>query len=154
MMSWKSRPGQSTENKNPDVQNGLLRTDSDAEAPKIRNLLRRRSNLIKDRLMSKKAKEKLSRNFVKAYAYRLYTSAWVTPLITVAVLTLQNKYHLSTLKTAFIQGFVEFLVKPFTYAAFEWGSSHITLGYVNNGKDNPVKKDASVASAEERVSVI
>lgn len=83
-------------------------------------------------IFSKTPKEKTSRNFFKAYAYRIYTSAWVTPLITVATLSAKSHYNLTIAKTAFLQGGIEFVVKPFTYALFEWGAAHITLGYRNN----------------------
>jgi hypothetical protein len=114
-------------------QTGMLRTDTESAA-RPEGLLRIQSTAV-NKLVSGRAKEKLSRNFAKAYAYRIYTSAWVTPLITVAVLEMREKYHLSIAETALAQGVLEFVFKPFTYALFEWAASHIRLGYVEASKE-------------------
>ena len=61
-------------------------------------------------------------------------------MITYAVLELRSKYHISNGKTAFLQGGVEFIIKPFTYAFFEWAAAHVKSGYAN-GNGDPKEKE-------------
>lgn len=108
---------------------GLLRTEKKT-AFGMGGLLRRMES---KGIISKTPKEGRGRHFAKAYAYRLYTSAWVTPLITIGTLAIKDHYHLRNGQAALIQGGMELVVKPFTYALFEWGAAHIRWGYRANG---------------------
>lgn len=123
---------------------GMLRKE--AQVPSDNGTFRGFIRKLEEKgILSKTPKEGAGRNFIKAYGYRIYTSAWVTPIITVATLELKNRYHLNIPEAAFLQGGVEFIVKPFTYALFEWGAAHVKLGYRNNGNGTKVKGAAQTA---------
>ena len=108
--------------------------------PNTTSLLRR---LKPEEVFSKKPKESGRRHFVKAYAYRIYTSAWVTPVIAMTMLWLKDHYRFSNTKAAFLQGGIEFIVKPFTYALFEWGAAHVKFGYRANGMISEIQTKAA-----------
>jgi hypothetical protein len=121
-----------------DSAKGMLREGAHETSGRTRlgDLLRKSKSKVED-VFSKNAKEGWVRHFVKGYGYRIYTGLWVTPIVTLGTLALRSHYHLNNIETVYVQSGVEFVVKPFTYALFEWGAAHIKPGYINNG--NTVK---------------
>ena len=148
MQNNKSAGTTGTRLANGDAEKSLLRG---GEKPAAKGLLRK---IIPEAVFSKRGEESGPRHFFKAYAYRIYTSVGVTPLITLATLSMKQKYGLDNVDAAFLLGGIEFVVKPFTYAVFEWGASHVKLGYRNGNGTTPMglaeKKPAAAVFTKEQ----
>jgi len=71
--------------------------------------------------MINSSRETHTRSMLKSVSYRVYSSFFVTPLVSYMIT--------HNMAISFAVGTAEFLVKPFTYYIFERFWAHIVFGY-------------------------